>query len=56
LIEQGKIWRRVLELKIKSKRPMGQSTIRRFGQVLEEVKMCGRRWQEIEKERLWEEK
>jgi hypothetical protein len=56
LIEQGKILRMALELKFKGMRPMGQSRIRRFSQVLEDINMGGKKWQEIKKERLWEER
>jgi hypothetical protein len=49
-MEITRIQRRALELKFKGGRPR----TRWFNQVPEDIKMEGKSWQEIEKERLWE--
>jgi hypothetical protein len=53
--DRTRILRRALDLKFKGNRLMGWSRTRWFGQVLGDVRKRGKSWQEIEKERLWEE-
>jgi hypothetical protein len=40
---------RATELKLKGRRPMGQSRLRWFSQVLEDIRKRGKSWQEIER-------
>jgi hypothetical protein len=55
-MDRIRIPRRVLELKLKGKRHMGQPRTRGFSQVLEDIQKRGNNWQEIGKEILWDEK
>jgi hypothetical protein len=55
-MDRPRILRRPLQLKLKIKRPMGQPKRRWFNQVLEYIKNSGKMWQEIGKERLWEDR
>jgi hypothetical protein len=49
-----RVWiqRKASESKFKGKRLMGQPRIRKFCQVLEDIKKKGKCWQRTEKERL----
>jgi hypothetical protein len=52
IMARTKILRRAFKLKLKGKRPMGQPRTRWLRHVLQDIKKRGKKWQEIEKERL----